>query len=880
MTMDLADGGALDPTASSSLQLYSIDPPPADGRTHVRPTRWPDPEGGKKVRLVTATASLVLISAALSATPPVALASEPIVVGRVVEAGSGAPLAGARVKAGEREAVAGPDGSFRLRLPAGPTYLSVSAAGHASATVAVAAEDGREIVVTLAPSQRFSENVEVTARAPRDGGTPASVDVQPAEVMKAAGAADNVFRVLQTLPGVAATQEFSSRISVRGGGPDENLTVMDGIEISNPYRLQGLVSAFNPEMIESFSLDTGAFGVDHGDRLSSLLTIENRPGISSRSFAGSTALSITDGNAILEGKLPGHQSGSWILTGRRTYYDLVANRIVGTQLPAFDDLQTKVVWEPRPGTRLSLFGLRSRESADASFHGDSSGNQGTFLDAARNDLAAATLDAHLGQRLISRAIASWYRNTEFFDVTAQFQDNDLRSNAPSDAESVRRNIAFTRGLSVRDLAFREELSVQLSGGNLLLAGAETHRLQTGVSWRITGDRNQGAANGSSIRGGAGLPSLLDSSVGSGRSGAWMQDEIRVSKDMTVSAGVRLDHSEVNRRTDLSPRIAWSLDFGARTRLRAALGKYTQSPGYDKLVQSDYFVDLSHAGTLRLPNERSLHASLALERDLAAGLQARVEAYYKSFDHLTVGRLETEAERQARVAQYDFPPELQSSVPTDPLITSNPVGDGRGRAYGFDLYVTKRATSPDTRLTGWASYTWGRATRDAYGITYPFDYDRRHALSVVESWRVSEKLELSTTLRVATGFPWTPPVGLRVSAAPDVNDQDGDGSTTDLVPQRDAAGRLVYTPDRGGLSNLNSAYLPLFARLDLRASFCPKGRKGRWLFYLEVINLLNRKNPGSVEATLAYDPGSDRPRMVEQYGGSLPRLPSFGVRFRF
>jgi hypothetical protein len=826
------------------------------------------------------TAAVVLIAASLLGPPANALDRGTTVVGRVVEAGTSTPLAGARVVAGDREVLTNADGSFRLELPTDSASLTITAAGHTQVTVAVEAGDEKEIVVPLAPAHQFHEQVEVTAPAPPNGGSPTSVEVQPDQVMKAAGAVDNVFRVLQTLPGVTATQEFSSRISVRGGGPDENLTVMDGIEISNPYRLQGLVSAFNPEMIENFALDTGSFGVEHGDRLSSLLTVQNRAGSASRSFAGSAALSITDANAIAEGKLPGRKGGSWIVTGRRTYYDLVADRIVGTQLPAFNDLQTKVVWEPRPGSRLSLFGLRSRESADASFHGDASGNQGTFLDAAKNDLAAATFDSHVGQKATSRTIASWYQNTEFFDVTAQFQDNDLRSNAPDDADSVRRNVAFTRGLSVRDVAFRQELSFQISTRNLLEAGAETHRLKTGVSWQITGDRNPSEANGSSIRGGAGLPNQLDSSVDSGRSGAWMQDHFEVSNSVTADAGLRWDHTEVNGSNELSPRIAVGLGLGARTRLRTAFGKYTQSPGYDKLVQSDYFVDLSHAGTLGLPNERSLHASLTLERDLAPGLQARVEGYYKSFDGLTVGRLETEAERQARVAQYDFPPELQSSIPTSPLITSNPVGDGRGGAYGFDLYVAKRAVSADTRLTGWASYTWGRATRDTYGRTYPFDYDRRHALGVVDSWRLSDRFELSTTLRVATGFPRTPVVGLRVAAVVDTSDQDHDGNTTELVPQRDAAGRLVYTLDRGSVSNLNSASLPVFARVDLRATFSPKGRQGRWLLYLDVINLLNRKNPGTIDTTLAYDPTSERPKIVEQFGGSLPRLPSFGVRFRF
>lgn len=819
-----------------------------------------------------------IVSAVLWLTAPIAsaLGGGTLVAGRVVDDLTGSPLAGARVAAGDLETVTDVAGAFRLELAPGPVSLTVTAPGYAKTTVALTAGDGTPIDVHLRATLRVREQVEVTARAPAGGESPAAVPVPPTQVLRAAGAADNVFRVLQTLPGVAATQEFSSRISVRGGGPDENLTVMDGIEISNPYRLEGLVSAFNPEMVDSFTLDSGAFGVAHGDRLSSLLTIQNRAGSTTRTVAGSAALSITDGNAILEGKLPGGAKGSWIVTGRRTYYDLVADKIVGTQLPAFDDLQSKIVWEPRAGSRFSLFGLRSRESADASLTGDTPGSHGDLLDAAQNDLVAATFESHLGRRATTRTIASWYENTESFDVTAQFQDKDLRSNAPDDSGIGQRNIAFNRDLSVRDVSFRQELTLQASPSQLIEAGAETHRLTTSVGWRITGNRNEGSVNGSSLRGGSGLPSTLASSVASGRSGAWLQDRVQIGTKLELEAGLRLDHSEVNARTDLSPRLSATLALGSRTRLRGAFGKYTQSPGYDKLVQSDYFVDLTHAGILALSNERSLHYSLALERDLGAGLQARAEAYYKTFDSLSVGRLETEPEREARVAQYDFPADLQWSVPTAPHITSNPVADGRGRAEGFDLYLAKKATSDDTRLTGWVSYTYGHATREAYGRTYPFDYDRRHALSVVDDLKLGDRFDLSTTLRVASGFPTTPAIGVRVAAVQDPTDPTG----TRLVPQRDAAGRLMYTVDRGGLSNLNSVRLPLFARLDLRFTYSPRGRSGRWLFYVDVINVLNRKNAGNIETTLAYDPNSDRPTLVRQPGGSIPRLPSFGIRFRF
>jgi hypothetical protein len=111
----------------------------------------------------------------------------------------------------------------------------------------------------------------------------------------------------------------------------------------NPYRLFGLVSAFNAETIESFDLSTGAFDARHGDRLSSLLVIRARPGTTEHRLAGSAALSLTDTNVIAEGRAP-VGTGSWLLAARRTYYDLVAERFTDMDLPSFTDLQAKGHW--------------------------------------------------------------------------------------------------------------------------------------------------------------------------------------------------------------------------------------------------------------------------------------------------------------------------------------------------------------------------------------------------------------------------------------------------------------------------------------------------------------------------------------------------------
>jgi hypothetical protein len=819
--------------------------------------------------LLTAWALATLLTAPIE--------GERTVTGAVLDASSRAPVASARAVAGERKAAADASGRFAIALPAGPQRITVSAPGFQETAIDLAA-DASEVEVLLVARARFREQLEVTAEVSSD--QPAVLPVRPRQVMTVAGAADNVFRVLQTLPGVAATEEFGSRLSVRGGTPDQNLTVMDGVEIHNPYRLFGLTSAFNPETVERFELTAGGFGAKYGDRLSSLLIVDNRPGSVERGFGGSSALSLSDANVILEGSLPGGADGSWLLTGRRTYYDVVAERFVDEDLPSFGDVQGSARWDMGAGRWLALSGVVSREDTDASFDGDRRGERGDFIANARNDLASARFHALLGSRIVSDTVLSWYRNTDVLDVDAFFQNTSRRTNAPGEGDDAFgfANVVFDRELSVRDVSLRQDVALA-AGRHALEAGFEAHRLRTSVGFVILGDRNPIESNGSSVRGGAGLPDQLDSRLDSTRVGAWLQDRFLASRDLTVEPGLRVDWTDVNRRATLSPRLAASLRLDASTRLRAAGGLYTQSPGYEKLLQSDYLIDLSGASTLDLHSERAVHAVLGLERDLAAGLTLRAEAYYKRFDRLIIGALETEQERAERLEAYDYPVALSASLPFERLVTSRPRSDGRGRAYGFDVYLA-RAPSADASLSGWVSYTWGRAQRDAYGLTYPFEYDRRHAATAVGSWRAGDRFELSLTGRFASGFPRTPVTGVRVAATPDQRDQDMDGDREELVPDRDVRGRLFWEIDLGGVSNFGSARLPAFARVDLRATWKPRGARGRWQVYLDVINVLNRENAGVLDPRLAYDPASNRPRVVYERAAGIPFLPSLGVRFRF
>jgi hypothetical protein len=200
--------------------------------------------------------------------------------------------------------------------------------------------------------------------------------------------------------------------------------------------------------------------------------------------------------------------------------------------------------------------------------------------------------------------------------------------------------------------------------------------------------------------------------------------------------VRLDRSSITQRTTVSPRATASWVGGHGTTVTAATGLYTQSPGYEKLSNSDYMLDLTHPEADRLSSERAWLTSVAVVQRLPRGFTLKAEGYLRRLDDLLLGRLEPEDER------------------------------------------------------------------------------------------------------------------------------------------------LVYGPDLGTVADLRNARLPVFARLDLRVTWRPRGPDGRWELYAEALNLLNRKNSSALDPRLEHDPTSDRPRVVEQPIGSIPLLPTIGVRFRF
>ena len=223
------------------------------------------------------------------------------------------------------------------------------------------------------------------------------------------------------------------------------------------------------------------------------------------------------------------------------------------------------------------------------------------------------------------------------------------------------NVVFERALTVTDVSVRQELAWAL-GRHVVESGAEAHRLSTGLRFEIIGDRNQNAANGSSQQGGAGLPDLLDSSQHSTRGGAWLQDRFGARRARVgggrPAVGLRRHH----RRVLVSPRVAGTVNLDPASRLKAALGMYTQSPGYEKLHHCSR---LPRGRTVDAATHERARARCTLgpwSSDLARGAdRARrpVSQALRSPDRRAGWRRRRSGRRGSRT--YDFPPSLQSEI---------------------------------------------------------------------------------------------------------------------------------------------------------------------------------------------------------------------------
>jgi hypothetical protein len=268
---------------------------------------------------------------------PAALGAQEASVSGRVTGPAGTPVEGATVRAlparGEaRAASTDARGEYRIGgLPAGRVRLRAERIGFAPAERALALRPGEAARVELQlPSAEVQvEGVEV--RSTRDtqrertrfeteaGVTTRVVTGRELKLLPGLAEAD-VLRAVEVLPGVVSTSDFSSAFHVRGGSADQNLILLDGFPVFNPFHLGGLFSVFNSDVIARAELLAGGFGAEHGGRVSSVLGVESRTDAEG-GIHGDAGISLLATRLALRTRLG--EGGSAYVSGRRSYFDQV-----------------------------------------------------------------------------------------------------------------------------------------------------------------------------------------------------------------------------------------------------------------------------------------------------------------------------------------------------------------------------------------------------------------------------------------------------------------------------------------------------------------------------------------------------------------------------
>ena len=786
---------------------------------------------------------------------------------------------------------------FKL-IPPGSYELRFSSVGYESQVIPVTVlpDKTHEINAELKQIAIEIGTVEVSGGVGQDQRDTRTslIDLNPKDAKIMPGAAEDVFRTLQSLPGVLAPNDFSSQLIIRGSGPDQNLIIMDDVEVFNPYRLYGVISMFNPDAVEEVNLISGGFPAKYGDRLSAVLDVTNREGSHTKSITGSVNASIVEANLVLEGKNPFNLKGGWLFNSRRTYYDLVIEPFVknaglvddNTSFPNFYDLQGKLAIGPYDGHKFLFSGILSRDgvnvvSGDERSTPDSVG----VYNVSRNDLISGAWHFNPNKKLLNKFVVSWYKNNGTTDFDSEILDPSLNREAfdesiPDTLSPYLLNFKFNADFSYIKYSVDNKLAYFLDN-HIIEAGVGADFMESIIDFQFEIDPELTAIFASNPQFRAALSDLKDVK-NYNRYRVYAQDNFRITPRLTFQPSLRYDYYNILLKGYPAPRLSMSYAVDDLTTVRAVLGLYYQSPGYEKFRDQGVLYDLADQYTNRLNAERAIHYVLGIERWLSPEWNARFENYYKDFDDLYTQQL-VPGDRYVTEPIPGGDPRFASgwslpAVVQGDSLTQIPINGSYGEAYGFEFLLAKKNLLIGSKLSGWISYALAFAQRYENGNEYPFRFDQRNTVNIVLNYELNSWLDVGVRWQYGSGFPISEPQGIKPRIV--LEDQDLDGipetpviSTRKNSSDPNAPEVVIYDVDFGD-KKLNSRK-PEYHRFDIRFNAKADWWGLDWVVYLDVVNVYNRGNVIGYDYYVTEDLTLGRETTT-----MLPILPTFGFSVRF
>ena len=650
----------------------------------------------------------------LATTQPPAQRADSVgeVRGRVRDAETSAPVVAATVRIQGLRLGAQVDDSGRFVLtgvPVGRQTAVVQRVGYTSESRVVVVRANESTVLDVALRTAAPElakvivNADATEREQfRLSPNPGVVNVTR-DVLKRVpviGEPD-VLRVVQLLPGVVATNDFTAGYNVRGGESDQNLVLLDGYPIYNPFHLGGLFGTFIDETVGEFELIPGGFPARYGTRLSSVLNVV--PRVDERSGVhGSVSVSVLASTVALGGTARGNTA--WSIAARRTYADKFIATVSDKQLPYwFTDAQAHVQHRFRNNGVLSATAYYGQDilAATVAAFGDTTqaGSGGLHFDWGNTLLGVAytqPLRSFIGgdsARLMQRVSRTGF--TTNLDIAAG-------------SLTLKNGVAETR-------AWGEV--ARYSGRHETLLGYEFSAYRIRYDVQASG---AGAAEFLKIREQPSATSL------------YVDHTVRLS-NLSARLGVRAETVTGTGWTGASPRM--SLKWFANKDLAFTVGGGVTSQWTPALRNEQAPVrifDFWLASDRTTPVARATQESIGGEKWFNNSRFVRIEAWNKTYAHLP-----------------------SSNLSNDPAIAGDEFIAITGRSYGVDVLVRQLERE---KLSGWLAYSYAVSSRDGPQGRYAPVQDRRHNVNLVASYKPGGAWSYGARLGIGTGVPFTDVVG--------------------------------------------------------------------------------------------------------------------------
>lgn len=712
--------------------------------------------------------------------------------GTIVDSESGETLIGATVydSISGKGTMSNSYGFFSLTLPKGAVSLRVSFVGYSQQRFAFRADKDTVLNVRLQPSLTLKA-VVVTAEREHDlkGVQMSTVDI-PLEHIKSMpvlfGEAD-VVKTVQLMPGVQSGGEGTTGMYVRGGGPDQNLYLLDGIPLYNVDHAFGFFSAFNPDAIKNITLYKGSFPARFSGRLSSILDIYTING-NDKEYHGSASIGAISAKISVEGPVVKEKT-TFSVSARRSYIDIFARPAVKifseTDVDAgynFYDINAKLTHKFNDRSRLFANFYLGNDVISIGL-GEGSWANMDMRYVWGNLVGSLRWNYMISPKLFSNITASYtrYKNNIIFDMK-QF----LGSAEP---------IEFQYNSGIQDLALRADFDYH---------PWEKHDIKFGTTYTyhiFTPDVLV-------------LESTdLDTNIGADPTkahelNAYVEDSWDITLWLKANIGFNYSVFGVNGRTYSSPQPRLGLRFLVND-------NFSFKTGYAHMTQ---FIHLLSNSNVSMPNDLWVPATEKVQPMTSD--QVAVGGFYKI---PKVGELSVEAyyKYMNNLVEYKDGASFMFSGET----WDNMVCSGAGWSYGIEFMLRRDVG----KVTGWVAYTWSKTERlfDREGQTlnngevFPAKYDRRHDISVVLSYKLNEKIDLSATWVFCTGNAMT--LGLQ--------------NYKPLAElQTDYLNSVTY------IENRNNYRMPNYHRLDLSANFNRKFKHGERTINISVYNAYNRQNP--------------------------------------